>query len=406
MDFVERFLQYTKTSEAPPIFRKWVAISMVSACMGRRVWTTTTDPNAPFYPNLFVLLVAEPGVGKSLPLSNARKLMKEVAENTQAFRLGPDQITPESLAEELASMNVGQDWEDKDTPPQGEKQPAEMALFLDEFGDFVKADSKNFTDHITFLSGLYNSPESYEKKTKTAGDDNIYKPCLNIIAGTQPAWFGAAFTQMSMGQGFPARLFLVYSSDRQKKSPFREYPNEDKIRRELIGALEERTKIAGFMDWSEEAKERYADLYMDDVPPKPTEPLLASYCERRGFYLAKLSMVAAANNGAKHRIDHEDVDTAHGWMLEIEQEMHKALLYAGGNRDRGVEASILSELKAVHGSKVHRSQVMRIAARYLDSFRRPGILRSLEDEQKLKRINPMEREDDPIYRITDKAEEV
>jgi len=211
---------------------------------------------------------------------------------------------------------------------------------------------------------------------------------------------------MSMGQGFPARLFLVYSGDRRKHPPFKEYPNEDTLRRQLIGALEERCQLAGEMTWSEEAKERYSDLYMEDVPPKPTEPLLASYCERRGFYLGKLAMVAAANNGAKLTIEQEDVDTSHGWMLEIEQEMHHALLYAGGNQDRGVEASILKELQANHGDTFNRSHVMRIAARYLSSYRRQTIMRSLEDEKKIKRVSPNEVEADPTYRLTENPEEL
>jgi hypothetical protein len=402
MDFVDNFLEYTASSEAPKIFRKWVAIGMVASCLGRRVWTTTTDPNAPFHPNLFVLLVGEPGVGKTLPLGTARKLMRQVP----GIELGPDQITPESLAEELADMTGKPERNTKDDEEPEDKN-AEMALFLNEFGDFVKADSKNFTDHITFLAGLYDCPDFYDKRTKTAGDDLIHKPCINVLAGTQPAWFGEAFTQMSLGQGFPARLFLVYSDERKRKRPFADSANDPELERKLVGALEKRTHISGKMEWSDEAKEVYADEYEKDVEPKPTEPLLASYCERRGFYLAKLTMVAAANLGRDH-IEAEDVKQAKSWMLEIEQDMHKALLHAGGNRDRGVENSVIKEIKAKgkgKSCKISHQEICMILARQVDSWRRPQMIRAMEDEGKIVRLAGQENAKNPTYQLGNNAEE-
>jgi len=381
-DFVSSFLRYTASSEAPKIFRKWVAIGMVASCLGRRVWTTTTDPNSPFFPNLFILLVGEPGVGKSLQLGNARKLMKELEDHYDLVKVGPDQITPESLAEELGQLNSQPDREDKDSVP--EEQDADMALFLNEFGNFVKADSANFTDHITFLSGLYDCPDFYSKKTKTAGDDFIIRPCLNMVASTQPSWIGQAFDRMSLGQGFPARLMLVYSDNRKRNRPFRGYPNEDGLRKDLLSKLSEVAHLNGMMTWSEEAQEYYADLYEEDVPPKPTEPLLASYNERRGFYLAKLSMISAANDGARMVINKQHVEQALSWMTEIEEDMPKALLSAGGNKERGIEATLLKELAQYR--KFSEAFLHKVLSRYVEPWRRRQYVTSLEDEGMLCRI--------------------
>lgn len=376
MDIVDTFIDLTKSSEVPYIFRKWIAIGMVTSCLGRKVWTTTTYPDMPFHPNLYILLVGEPGVGKTLPLGKARDIMERVP----GVNLGPDQITPESLAEEMAELNGNPERDDWDEAP--DLEPAELALFLNEFGNFVKADSKNFIDHITFLAGMYDCPGRFDKKTKTAGDDFIYKPCLNIVAGTQPAWFASAFTQMALGQGFPARLMLIYSSDKRKRRPFQGFPNAEELTDSLVNRLEKVTHLAGEYGWSDEAKQRYGDLYMDDVPPIPTEPLLRHYNERRGFYLGKLCMIAAAADDACHQIEERHVDTALGWMLEAEEDMHRALISAGGNKDRGIEAQFLDEL--ISRGKMRKSEARRVLDKLTDLWRINSILEGLKEQDKIK----------------------
>ena len=35
-DFIDSFMEYTDNSEAPAVFRKWVAVSIVAAVMQRK----------------------------------------------------------------------------------------------------------------------------------------------------------------------------------------------------------------------------------------------------------------------------------------------------------------------------------------------------------------------------------
>jgi hypothetical protein len=382
MDLVDNFVEFTKSSEVPAIFRKWIAISMVASALGRSVWTTSTDENDPFHPNLFVLLVAEPGVGKTRPLKKARRLMEQVPGVHD--RMGPDQITPESLAEELASMNGKPERDDKDDAP--ELEPADMILFLNEFGNFVQVDSKNFTDHITFLAGMYDCPDQFSKKTKTAGDDLIYKPCLNILAGTQPSWFGQAFTQQSMGQGFPARLMLIYSDNRLKNDPRNRYPNAEKLEGKLVNTLEAISQMRGFYHWTDEAYDHFIDneyMVEPEVPPAPTEPLLEHYCQRRAFYLAKIAVLSAASR-QHQQIEVEDVKRAKEWMLEAEADMPKALYAAGGNKDRGVEATLVATVK--QQGKISGQKLRKIAGTYVDSWRIDNLLNALVEQGRLKKL--------------------
>ena len=62
-DFVEQFLKYTEERPSPEIFRKWSAITTLSGALEKRVWTLTKA--GPQFANLYTMLVAPPGVGKS-----------------------------------------------------------------------------------------------------------------------------------------------------------------------------------------------------------------------------------------------------------------------------------------------------------------------------------------------------
>lgn len=67
MDWISTFLDYTDGLPSPELFRKWAAIGTVAGALERRVWCSTA--RSKLYPNLFILLVSSPGVGKCLERS-------------------------------------------------------------------------------------------------------------------------------------------------------------------------------------------------------------------------------------------------------------------------------------------------------------------------------------------------
>src|SRR6516164_1438064 len=69
--WIERFIDYTSNLEAPEIWRKWSAISMIAATLEQKVWA---DTGGNLYPNLYVFLVGQPGMGKSRSIMAASNL--------------------------------------------------------------------------------------------------------------------------------------------------------------------------------------------------------------------------------------------------------------------------------------------------------------------------------------------
>ena len=70
--WIELFVEQTAETASPPIFRKWAAISAVAGAMERKSWIVTRG--TPLYPNLYIILIGPPGVGKSIILARVNQL--------------------------------------------------------------------------------------------------------------------------------------------------------------------------------------------------------------------------------------------------------------------------------------------------------------------------------------------
>ena len=63
-DFVDDFVKSTEGFGIPKLFRKWGAIYMLSAALGRQSWILNTKGKV--FGNLFCLIIAPPATGKSM----------------------------------------------------------------------------------------------------------------------------------------------------------------------------------------------------------------------------------------------------------------------------------------------------------------------------------------------------
>src|ERR1017187_8934684 len=95
-DFIQTFVEYTANLGVPTIFRKWTAISLIGAVLEQKVWVKTSRA---LHPNMYVFLVAHPGVGKTRIISEGRMLASKLEE----LHLGPVSMTFASLVDALSN---------------------------------------------------------------------------------------------------------------------------------------------------------------------------------------------------------------------------------------------------------------------------------------------------------------
>lgn len=305
-DWITDFMAYTESVNSPQVFQKWAAISIIAGALERKVWVYTRGSN--LYPNLYILLIAPPGIGKTAVTRKVREMLKSLPEH----HIAPSSVTKASLIDTLsdAARHVMRASE----VPSSIMFNA-LSISSNELGVLLPAYDNEFMNTLTDLYDGINYSES--RRTRDIKIE-IKAPNINLIGATTPSYLANMMPEGAWDQGFASRIILVYSGETQLRSLFSDV-NLDK---DLGDALKDRLKsigeLYGKMSFTEEAAKALDNWYMNDCPPKPDHPKLHHYNTRRIVHVLKLAMVASASEGDALVITMDHVQRALDWLLEAE----------------------------------------------------------------------------------------
>src|SRR5215831_3135475 len=101
-DLFTSFMDVTREDNVPEVFKRWSAISLIGGALERRVWTRTGSHGGLSrytFPNLYVLLIAPPGTGKSVidVISDFWRETVQPGTTTPAFKIAPTNMTRAAL---------------------------------------------------------------------------------------------------------------------------------------------------------------------------------------------------------------------------------------------------------------------------------------------------------------------
>lgn len=316
--WIDAFVERTKELPSPEIFLKWSAIATVAATLERRCWTSTAMSRV--YPNMFILLVAPPGVGKSFGIREAQRCAVE----TYKLKMSPDDITKAALIDTLSLSKTTYT-----VPPKTMYEYHSMYIVADELGVLLPAHDLNF---LNVLNILYdNRPEFKEVRRHRDDDLVIENPQINILAGTQPEYMGTLLPPEAWGMGFMTRIMMIYHGTPTKTRLFGQRKEVD--RKDLVSDLKEMHKIHGEFSWSEEAMAELSGWHDNELQPKPDHSKLKHYNARRILHVLKLCMISSASRSSTKMIELFDVDRARDWLLEAERLMPEVFKDMGGKSD-------------------------------------------------------------------------
>lgn len=206
-DFLTAYQAFADDGFVPPQFAEWSGLSILAGALERRVWIPWNDTYS-FYPNIYVLLVSRPGQGKSVSLSAAVDLLKEVSRRTSTLNIMPNQVTEAKFIE---LMGFGRSFMDT----SGGK---EITVFQNA-GYYYASEASNslrniFGDFIACLTDFYDCPSLWERATKKDGKRiTLRNVCMNLLAGSTFDYLGKLVSDENIQGGFASRLMYVVQSD-------------------------------------------------------------------------------------------------------------------------------------------------------------------------------------------------
>ncbi len=309
-NWLDSWLSYTNVLGSPEIFRKWAGIGILGAVLERKVWARTKGSD--LFPNLYIILVGPPGVGKSAVLSQSERLLRQVPE----LFVAPSSVTTASIIDSLALAQR------KIIRPQSTPnfvQFNSLQIVASELGVFLPAYDPAFMNTLT---KLYDG-ELYEERRRTGKVNHIKidHPQLSILGGTTPSYLNSFLPEGAWDQGFTSRTVFVFSSEPVHTSIFSDEDDFDHLEQAYIDILHDLKLIGGTfgkISWTKEAMEAISEWNVRGLPPVPEHGKLTHYNSRRLAHAIKLTVLASVSRSSSLSIDVGDFQTALDWLIEAE----------------------------------------------------------------------------------------
>lgn len=343
VDFLELYLEYNRETEPPYTYHRWCALSGLAAILGRNIYF----PHGHFkiYPNLYTILVGEPGSRKSTAIRIIRKTILTTGYSTiAADRTSKEKflLDLQGLSEDIPANGPQRSSYDRTTAKNlwdggegDDTEPREMFITADELNEFI---GTNNIDFCRMLGQLWDYEGIYRSRIKTGVSIAVNEPTINILGGITPQDYALTFPPELIGQGFLSRIIHIRGelSGRKYHTPPTPSAETQAAVYKVLGEIKQ--KIRGTASVTDSADEMLKEIYtgwqdLQDVR-------FRHYSNRRYTQLVKLCILCAAAR-VSTVIDHDTVTAANTILAAAEANMPKALGEFGRGKHSAVADQIL-----------------------------------------------------------------
>ncbi len=243
-NWLESYLEYSDTGYAPPLFNLWTGLSALAAAAERKIWMEEEGYRT--HPNLFVLLIAGPGVGKSSAIVRAEPIVRGIQSVNQNFKIMMGLATAGGTCDEMERPL------DTFTYPNPQTQREELTTFssLYYMGD-EGSDSalKNHADDFQSVACAMYDCKSVYQKTLRSKRYHIPNPVMNLIVGSTFDFLKTVVDQKSVLGGLASRFTYVIERNGELKGGgignFKGKPYNPQLQSDLIEDLCDIHKFVG-----------------------------------------------------------------------------------------------------------------------------------------------------------------
>jgi hypothetical protein len=319
--FIDAFSEAASGLGIPPQFVTWAGIFLTSAVMGRHCWGV--NQKGMTYPNLYVMMIAPPGVGKSQTEDLLLPFFKELGK-----KIAPRHISKASLVDELSESKM-------EMLVAGKQMGYHHCVIVSS--EFIETFPDRYDTHLLgMLSRWWDCPsEVTERKRHLKNPIYITNAACSMITGIQPGILASSFPSDAWHGGFLSRTLFVYEAEQQH---FLLRGHEEHLSRlagkkmsdEVFGKLLSDLNAISLMSGRFNEDSSFVDEYLrwadeDKEEPKPSHPRLLHYNLRRAHQLEKLSLVSAASKGRKLLLG-EDYLQAREWLETSEHNIDQVFV--------------------------------------------------------------------------------
>lgn len=211
--WIHDLLEENDSVETPRSWIYWSLMTCISAAAANNYILRTLKGNLIYYPNIYVMLLGESGLGKGYGVNLAHRLVQQ-GDFTRAIK-GRSSI--QGILKELA------------TSKSREGKP----LITDSRGFIVNGELSTAViadpDALTILTDLFDRVYNTEWVNLLKGDgpEKLKEPYITCLFGSSPAHFYDSIPQANIEGGYVGRNLIIYEEKRSKDVDLLD--NEDEL---------------------------------------------------------------------------------------------------------------------------------------------------------------------------------
>ena len=351
-------------TDIPENFIIWSALSLVGAALKNSVYFQIGTYT--LYPNMFIVLVGPPGVGKGASMNILEQMIIDTKPN-QVVNTLSDRITAERIIERISDG-----WS---TAPQLKNRQLVLSkndhnclLFSSEIRVLLGASDWM----LEFLEEAW-SKTTYEYQTKNKGNVAIDNMCCSLLAASVPDFLRNVNREahMVITGGFSSRCLFIYAENPSKDLPFPE-PLKKNLKSKalydnLILDLQEIGTLRGEFVIDTGARLRFeAFLRLNRAASsKDDSEAVANFRARIKAHVLKLAMIFSVSRDNTLHISEMDMINAIAEIQKILASLSKLFRGAGEGMDAAVTARVQDFIEKY--GRVSKKEIFKALHRHLNS---------------------------------------
>lgn len=194
--------EHLSSVETPQSWIYWSLLCCISAAAANNYTLRTLKGNLLYYPNIYVLLLGESGLGKGFPINLSKRLVQEA----DITRVVAGRSSIQAIVTELATTRSS----------NGKPVITDSRGFIvnGELSTAIIADP----DSLTILTDLFdrNYNPSWNNMLKGTGVEKLKEPYITCLFGSSPAHFYDSIPQPNIEGGYIGRNLIIYEEVRSK----------------------------------------------------------------------------------------------------------------------------------------------------------------------------------------------
>lgn len=386
-NFFSFYSDYVKHTEPPPNFHAWSTIGAISALLGKKCYI----PQGHFtvFPNLYIVLVGDPGTRKSTAMNIAKRLVRLIPE----VPIAPESSTREALIDDLADNKVVATLNNKDVSYW------QSSAFVTEMQEFLGGKHIN-QSMVGFLTAIWDEPV-FKERTRKGGEVIIHNPYFSLLGCCTPEWMNTKLKQDVITDGFSRRTIFALETELNCLNP---WPESSPDQLEHLAKLEmEATRVfqvGGIFMLTKQAREYYDDKYCSTrEEAKQFSEKVQNYFTSKHILALKIAMCLSAGVSSRRIIDSSVIKLAFKFLEQSERGLDEVFSGVGRNELKAHADKVFSRICDAGEEGLTERELLAIS---YDDVNMPEFREILETLQRQGRIHTQIKDSQDVarYRAT------